>query len=244
MPSLNYSSWYQSLNDWFLTPAGIVASNEFSKVIQNFEHLFKGDVLIQIGGGGANAWLDLFHYNHQWIATPISLSSSNEIRCHLNHIPLDRNTADCVLLPLSLEPFKHSEYLLDEVDRILKPMGFMVLFCINPWSLWGAAIKLGTLRCYNKQKITMHSPYGINRMMLARGYRQCALTHFCYLPPVNNSSMLRKLGFLNEVGKMLWPFPSGLYCMIFQKYEHISPNLLVAPLMTELPEPLLTMPAN
>ena len=63
--------------------------------------------------------------------------------------------------------------------------------------------------------------------MLHRGYTQCALTSFYYIPPVTNEFLIRKLEFLNEMGKMVWPFPAGFYCLIMQKYQPCSPSLLL-----------------
>ncbi len=34
------------------------------------------------------------------------------------------------------------------------------------------------------------------------------------------------MSFFDEIGKKLWPFPSGFYCYVAQKYESIAPTLL------------------
>lgn len=226
MPSLNYSSYYQSLGDWLKTPLGEAVGYEFAKAVHSFENQLRGEVLIQIGGGERNPWLDHCNYKHTWIASPTALSVANEIRCSLSQLPIDRDAADAVALPLALEPHKDCQVLLDEVDRILKPMGFVIIFGINPWSLWGASVKAGVLSGFHSSNLSLHTPYGLSRLLLNKGYRQCALTHFCYLPPLKNPAYLHRLEFLNVVGSMLWPFPSGFYCMIFQKYEPAHPHLI------------------
>ncbi len=132
---------------------------------------------------------------------------------------------------MTLEPFGTSNSLIDEIDRILNPMGFIVLLNLNPWSLWGAAMKLGRLHCYENHKVKMRTPFNLNRLFIQRGYRQCSLNNFCYIPPVNNQSLIKKLTFFDEVGKMIWPFPSGFYCYIAQKYEYITPSLIVEPVI-------------
>lgn len=104
-------------------------------------------------------------------------------------------------------------------------MGYVILLCINPWSLWGGAIKCGLLNCYNDHNIKMRTPFNLNRMFIQRGYRQASLNNFCYLPPVNSATLIKKLTFLDEIGKMLWPYPSGFYCYIAQKYQVIQPSL-------------------
>jgi hypothetical protein len=55
--------------------------------------------------------------------------------------------------------------------------------------------------------------------MLARGYEQCWLSSFYYIPPVGSEYWLRKLGFLNQMSKMVSPYPPGFYCLILQKQD-------------------------
>lgn len=106
-------------------------------------------------------------------------------------------------------------------------MGFVILLGINPWSLWGGAMKMGLLHCYDDTKVNMRTPFNLNRIFLQRGYRQYSLSSFCYIPPVSNPTLIKKLTFLDEIGKMLWPFPSGFYCYIAQKYQLIEPSLQI-----------------
>ncbi len=75
--------------------------------------------------------------------------------------------------------------------------------------------------------MTLTSAFAVKRMMLHRGYRQCVLTSFYYIPPVASEFLIRKLEFFNEMGKMIWPFPAGFYCFIVQKYQNCSPSLLL-----------------
>lgn len=218
---------FRSLNKWFELPLGISVAKEFARNIDSIPEFLKGDTLLQLGNCGDNLWLGKFNFNRKWIASPYSVGSKNDIECSLNQLPIARNSLDCVLAPLTLEPFGGSLSLLDEIDRILKPMGIVILVSINPWSLWGGAMKCGLLNCYDNRNVKMRTPFNLNRTFLQRGYRQCSLSNFCYIPPVNNQSLINKLTFFDEVGKMLWPFPSGFYCYVAQKYEMIMPSLRV-----------------
>lgn len=221
---------YQALSEWFISPLGSAVADEFSWQLEQVKDYLKGDTLLQLGNCGENQWLDLFDYRHKWLASPFPLDEKIQLECSFNQIPLNRNSIDCVLAPLILEPFGNSLGLIDEIDRILKPMGLIVLMDINPLSLWGAAMKCGLLHCYSDRNIKMRSAFNLNRIFLQRGYRQCSLSNFCYIPPINNKSIIKKLSFFDEVGKMIWPFPSGFYCYIAQKYECISPALIAQPI--------------
>jgi hypothetical protein len=216
---------YQSLDKWFQTPLGHYVAQQFTTELNSFEQNLKGDTLIQLGCCGDNPWLSSLQYQKQWIISPYQHNQKQHLVSALHQLPFAKNSLDCVVVPLSLEPFKNSYTLLDEIDRVLTPMGFAIFLSISPWSAWGAAMKSGLLRCYQNNKVRMHSALSLNRIMLQRGYRQCALGSFCYIPPVNNASWIKRMTFLDEVGKMVWPFPAGVYSFIAQKYQLITPNL-------------------
>ncbi|CAM2909546.1 methyltransferase domain-containing protein [Legionella worsleiensis] len=220
---------FKALNIWFQSPLGLSVVREFNNQLDLVKECLRGDALLQLGSCSTNPWLDSLSYHSKWLASPFEPHEGISLECSFSQIPLTRNSVDCVLAPMVLEPFDNSFSLIDEIDRILKPMGLIVLFSINPWSLWGAAMKLGLLNCYDHRKISLRTAFHLNRIFLQRGYRQCSLTNFGYIPPVNKKSLITKLTFFDEVGKMIWPYPSGFYCFIAQKYEHIGPSLLAQP---------------
>lgn len=216
---------FRTLNKWFRSPLGLYVAHEFLIHLELEKDYLWGDTLVQLGACGDNLWLQKFNYKTKLILSPYPLAHKIHLQSALNHLPLDRNSVDCVIAPLTFEPFGTNLNLLDEIDRVLKPMGFILLLGINPWSVWGGALKLGLLGCYAHQKIKMRSSFSINRMFIHRGYRQYSLNNLCYMPPINNNSLIKKMTLLDEIGKMLWPFPSGFYCYIAQKYQLIQPSL-------------------
>lgn len=227
---------YRALNNWFQTPLGRSVAQEFITDLDSVKEFLKGDTLLQLGSCGENSWLNEFLFSNKWIASPFPLDIKNHLECSLNQIPLARNSIDCVLAPLTLEPYGNNHSLIDEIDRVLKPMGYIVFLSINPWSLWGGAMRIGLLKCYNNHAVKMRTAFNLNRILLQRGYRQCSLSNFCYIPPVTNRTIINKLTFLDEVGKMLWPFPSGFYCYIAQKYQVITPTLIAEPVDQPIPQ--------
>jgi hypothetical protein len=216
---------FHALNEWFKSPLGLSVAHEFVNQLLLEPYYLKGQNLLQLGNCGDNLWLPHLHYKHQWIANPFPIKNA-QLECSLNQIPFARNSLDCVLAPLTLELMGNGLSVIDEIDRILKPMGHIILLSVNPWSLWGVAMKHDLLHCSTEHKVRMRTAFNINRTFLQRGYRQCALTNFYYIPPINSPSVIRKLSFFNQIGKMIWPFPSGFYCYIAQKYDYISPSLL------------------
>lgn len=216
---------YRALDDWFQTPQGMRVARAFATEIDNVADLWTGKRLLQLGSCGDNLWLARMRYHSKWLITPDIKSVRTSCCASLSALPIERSSIDCVIAPMTLEAFGYDKNPIDEIDRILKPMGYVVFLGVNPFSFWGAALRFGGLRCFGESKGALISSFSLAQMMMQRGYTQCALTSFYYIPPVSNKALIRNLEFLNEVGKMIWPFPAGLYCYIGQKYQAISPSI-------------------
>ncbi len=231
---LEEASKYDALYHWFQTPIGVRLAVAFKDELSRMIRTYHGERLLQLGHCAENPWLDILNFRYKWLATPCSLQKKIAFVSSLTMLPIERNSIDCVIAPLTLEAFPRHKNPLDEIDRVLKPMGCVIFFGFNPFSFWGGALRFGHLRCFGDTPISLTSGLVLKRMMLYRGYRQCALSSFYYIPPVKNEWMINNLSFFNEMGKMIWPFPAGLYCFIAQKYEATPPSLLLDGVVNKL----------
>jgi hypothetical protein len=231
---------FRALDEWFTSALGQSIGRDFSNEISQQAELLRGETLVQLGNCGTNPWLSQFNYAKKWIVSPYPIESGIAVEGSLNQLPFDRNSLDCLVAPLTLEPFGTRLSLLDEIDRVLSPMGLLVGMSLNPWSAWGIAMKLGLLPCYGGHKVKMRTALTMNRTWIQRGYKQLSLSYFCYRLPINNEVVLKKMAFFDEVGKMLWPIPSGFYCFIVQKCEFIHPSLSLKPKLSSIAAPFKT----
>jgi hypothetical protein len=218
---------YRALDNWFMTPQGMRVASAFTDELSAIEEQCTGDSLIQLGSCGENRWLSQLKFRHKWLIDPCMISRKTSLISSLNTLPIDRDSIDCVIAPLTMETFARDKNPIDEIDRILKPMGYAIFLGINPVSFWGAAAYWRQIACFGTSKPNLTSSLTLKRMMMQRGYRQCALSSFYYIPPVTKEYLINKLTFLNEMGKMIWPFPAGFYCFIVQKYQYCSPSLVL-----------------
>lgn len=217
---------YLAMNDWFNSPQGLCISSAIADEIEHFVTQLRGDCLLQLGLCGESPWLPLLQYNKKLIISPCMEQKDVNIACGFNQLPLDRNSVDCIVAPFTFETFSIDKNPFDEFDRILKPMGYMVILGINPVSFWGLALRSGFLKIFGEENSKLTSVFSVKRAALNRGYRQCALSTFNYILPVKSKKWIDRLEFLNEMGKMLWIYPAGFYCLIVQKHELIEPTLI------------------
>ncbi|WED44343.1 methyltransferase domain-containing protein [Legionella cardiaca] len=224
---------FQALKTWFSTDQGRHVGRAFTAELTHLSEFLYGETLLQLGDCGDNPWLQTLHYSHKWLATPYTQLSSSVITA-FNAMPLDRHSVDCIVAPLTMEAFTHKKNPIDEIDRILKPMGYIVFLGINPLSLWGLLMRFGWHTCFGTLPTHSMSVFFIKRAMLHRGYVQCSLSSFYFIPPIHKENLIHKLEFLNEVGKMMWPCPAGFYCLVVQKYQEGYTNIIPEKIEEEL----------
>lgn len=212
-------SRFKALDDWFITPHGRRIGAVFAAELAPVRDCLFGHHLLQLGSFGDNAWLKDLSFPKKWLVGPSPVKEKIAFCASMTALPVERNSIDCVVAPFTFELFSKVNNPLYEIDRILKPMGYVVFFGINPWSFWGLASRLGLARLFSYRSVNTHSALTLKRMILSHGYRQCLLTSFYYIPPFCNENLIHKLEFLNEMGKMVWPYPAGFYCFIAQKYD-------------------------
>jgi len=217
---------YRSLDDWFKTPQGMRASIAFATELGQISEHLHGEKLLQLGSCGDNVWLSFLRYRHKWVATPYFDSQTPTLVTSLNSLPIERDSIDCIIAPLTFEAFARDKNPIDEIDRVLKPMGYVVFFGINPLSFWGFSLRWGHLGCFGSASSTLTPSFSVKQAMLNRDFRQCSHSSFYYIPPFKNYALIQKMEFLNEVGKMVCPFPAGFYCFIVQKYQYCQPSLV------------------
>lgn len=209
---------HESLDNWFNTDQGLGVSRAFYDDASHFKYLLHGDSFIQLGMCGDNTLLSSLNYNNSWLLRPTKTTNFNALQCSYNALPLAQESVDCIFSPLKIEA-DTSNYLVDEIDRVLKPMGYVVFLGVNPISFWGAWMRFSKNSFFKNVRPSFTSSFSLNRIMINRGFRQCYLNNFYYVPPARNINTIKKLKFLDEMGKMIGIFPSGFYCLVMQKYK-------------------------
>jgi hypothetical protein len=209
---------FQALNKWFLSDQGLNVARAFANELTPIRDLLHGETFLQLGSLGDSTLSGKLRFLHKWVATPYPGADTTFVAL-LNQFPIDRDSVDCIIAPLIMDAFSNEKNPIDEIDRILKPMGHVVFFGINPLSLWGAWLRFANNTCFGEVKSRPKSVLSIKRAMINRGYIQCHLSSFYYIPPVTRQQWIEKLEIFNVVGKMISPVPAGFYCLVVQKHQ-------------------------
>lgn len=216
---------YRALDDWFKTPQGYYLGEAFAAQLARCDAYLKGERLLQIGLCGDNHWLDPLLFNQKYTFTPCL--DAPEACCigSPQALPFHRNSMNVIIAPMLGDIFRYNNDPLDEMDRVLKPMGYAVFLGINPVSLWGIARHFHALSCFGRTSVTLTSSLLLRRALLARGYQQAAFDTFYYVPPFQSKVWIKRCLFLNDMGKLTSFFPAGFYCLVMQKYQGALPPL-------------------
>jgi hypothetical protein len=213
---------YRALNDWFNTAQGHQVGKALA--LQRFD--VRGDARLQLGLCGESPWLLEPAFKQTYIATPCLDTSGASLIASPEYLPWHQHQFDCVIAPMVVETFGLLSSPLDEIDRVLSPMGHVIVFGINPLSLWGVAARCRRLPYLGGTELHLHSPMRVKRALEVRGYQLKALEIFYYVPPFRKEAWIKQGLFLNEMGKMMTLFPAGFYYLIMQKYTPCTPDVV------------------
>ncbi|MDH5190682.1 MAG: class I SAM-dependent methyltransferase [Gammaproteobacteria bacterium] len=139
------------------------------------------------------------------------------MRATAEELPIATDSIDVLLLPHTMEFVDDPHQVLREADRVLIPEGHIVILGFNPWGLWGLwrqiLCRLG------------HPPwcgrfYRVTRLkdwLSLLGFETTEVRKFFHRPPVKSDGLLRKLGFMEKLGRIFWPWFSGVYILVAKK---------------------------
>lgn len=148
---------------------------------------------------------------------------------HFDHLPFASESVDLVALPHTLE-FVASPYaVLSEVERVLRPEGYIVVSGFNPASLWGLRHRMG---CWFGQhclpKETQPRAYSLVKEQLRQLGLEIDGGRFgCYRLPSHTEKWLRYSTFMEKAGDRWWPIFGASYLLLAVK--RVSGIRLIGP---------------
>lgn len=129
-------------------------------------------------------------------------------------LPLADACMDLLILPHTLELSPDPHATLREVARVLMPEGKVLIFGLNPWSLWGAQHALE-----RPAEDAANATRGIAYLRLRDWLRLMeleieAVDFGAFTPHVQQARWQQRWGWMNRVGAKTWPILGAVYCVV------------------------------
>ena len=203
-----------SPQEWFKSPLGqYLLRLEYGYINPIVMDTF-GFYAIQMG----NFDIDFLDYSR--IPNKFSLNSNHaDLMASNEALPFDEASVDLIIAPHILEQMAEPYELLKEIHRVLMPEGRLIISGFNPMSLWGIKRLLSFDIDYpwNTKFIPLSK---IKEWLPIIGLEMVEGKMGCYVPPIQQSSWLKKLHSMEKLGDRWWPMLGGFYFLVIQKRVH------------------------
>lgn len=132
-------------------------------------------------------------------------------------LPFAARSIDAVVIPHVLEFTPDPGALLEEIERVLIEDGRLIVIGFNPWSLWGLWRLYPAWRNRPPWNGRFHGTARLGRWLSMLDFELLEVDRFLFRPPCRHKNLLRRLLFLERLGKYCWPFFGAAYIMVAQK---------------------------
>ena len=132
-------------------------------------------------------------------------------------LPFAAHSIDVVIIPHVLEFTRNPGAVLKEVERVLIAEGHLIITGFNPWSLWGLWRLLPLWRNQSPWNGRFHGTSKLKNWLSLLDFELLEIDRFLFRPPIRHENMLRRLLFLEKLGKFCWPFFGAAYVILAKK---------------------------
>ena len=210
------------MHDWLATPPGAyLLAWEREQVAAAVADVF-GFHALQLGLPELDA-LAANRMPHRWLASESPCDKADFVT-HFSALPFPANSLDLVVMPHSLELTADPHAALREVERVLVPEGRVVIFGLNPMSLWGLRQsrahlyrRLGMECMFLPQAGKFIGYFRLRAWLHLLGF-DVETVHFgCYRPAVVSTSSLAQFAWMDTLGARCWPILGAVYGLVAVK---------------------------
>jgi SAM-dependent methyltransferase len=158
--------------------------------------------------------------SHQIVAnidTKQVATGEHALLCAPDALPIAADSVDVLLLPFVLEFEASPHEVLREVDRVLIAEGHVVIVGFNPvscWGLWRILLSWRDVMPWNGRFLRFGR---LKDWLTLLGFEVTHVSRVFYRPPVRSPRLLRNLGFLEVLGRKLYPILGGSYVIVARK---------------------------
>jgi SAM-dependent methyltransferase len=206
----------RGLRQWYERPLGqLLAADEQAELDRILPDLF-GYHLLQVGFA-AHSLFSASRILHRAVmagepaaGTPLAALAGDP-----EALPIATYSLDAVILHHALEFCADPRQVLREAERVLVGEGHLVILGFNSRSLWGMC------RWWRRASI----PWSGRFLSTARvkdwldvlGFEIVSCRPLFFRPPYERAGVLRRLQFMERLGRRWWPFLGSVYVLVARK---------------------------
>ena len=132
-------------------------------------------------------------------------------------LPFAAHSIDAVVMPHVLEYVADPGAVMKEMERVLIEDGRLIITGFSPWSLWGLWRLNPAVRKRPPWNGRFHSTAKLKYWLSLLGFEVLKVDRFLFRPPCRRRNHLRRLLFLEKLGKYCWPYFGAAYIVVAQK---------------------------
>lgn len=209
----------ESLAHWWKSRFGVVVAENEASALADFWGKVNDDYLLTLGDRALERLVAQSQIENQIFLSPdLSLeeSSSRVVMADYDALPIAPESIPLVLLPHVLEFSRDPYQVLREVEIILAPYGYVILTGFNPWSGLGLR-RLFSLRKRKPWSGKFRSAGRVRDWLRLLNLNIVDEKVLFYIPILQNKHLRKMFGWVDWIGKLLFPFFGGVYILIAQK---------------------------
>ncbi len=206
------ASLQHSDDPWALLPGGQHLRRQIESVIRLRLPTVFGFHQISIGPFAHRLNIGCSRTRNHWRVD----EKRGDIHAQGDALPLQTDSVDVVVLPLTLDFCQRPHDVLREANRVLIGDGNLIIIGLNPWSLWGIR-RLFWRRNKTPWDARFLSTPRIKDWLHLLGFEIQTQVFSEFRLPVNSPAWLRRFEFIERWGKRHQPPTGALYIIVAQK---------------------------
>ncbi len=140
-------------------------------------------------------------------------------------LPIASESVDVVVFSHALDFSVDPHQVLREAERILIGEGRLIILGFNPWSLWGFWKLLFGRSGQVPWCGRFLSQRRLHDWLFLLGFEVEEVESIMFRPPLPQTGMMRRLQFMERLGRRFWPFFAGAY--VIHAVKRVSTPTLV-----------------
>lgn len=211
---------WQQLYKWYQTPLGLLlAKSEQAILDKTLANLF-GYQIVQLGRISDQDCLKNSRVLNSLIVEFIKHDEIQELKRIQGvpyQLPFQSDSIDILVLPHTLEFTQYPHDVLREAERVLIADGHLVILAFNPWSPWTIWRSLLSWRGRSPWCGHTLSSTRLKDWLALLGFEVMKVTGYFFRPPLQSRRVMKRLRFLDSIGKRIWPFWGASNAIVAQK---------------------------